>query len=147
MQPVINEAKESREHVRPNPYLLSIPDINLCGGLKAINPCSAHVLRVRVVHWMLIKSRTAMKGRPNSKLGAFVASSFQGFKGRFAADQLLPGGGQISHTHTHPRGFDISGVVDAKECRCGASEQNFQAPLTWAEIQNMDHHISSRYGV
>ena len=131
MQTVINEAKESREHVRPNPYLLSIPDINLCGGLKAINPCVAHVLRVRVVHWMLIKSRTAMKG----------------FKGRFAADQLLPGGGQISHTHTHPRGFDISGVVDAKECRCGASEQNFQAPLTWAEIQNMDHHISSHYGV
>lgn len=83
MQTVINEAKESREHFRPKPYLLSIPEINLCGGLKAINPCVAHVLRVRVVHWMLIKSRIAMKGRPNSKLGAFVASSFQGFKGRF----------------------------------------------------------------
>ena len=25
------------------------------------------------------------------------------------------------------KGLDISGVVDAKECRCGASEQNLQA--------------------
>lgn len=33
-------------------------------------------------------------------------------------------------------GLDISGVVDAKECRCGASEQNFQAVvlLCWRAI-------------